>query len=133
MSNQLITVLYASLLSIVFVVLSIRTIRLRRVLKIGVGDAGNAKMLRAMRVHSNFAEYTPFALLMIFLVEQKQGHFIFVHLLGFGLVLGRVLHAAGLSQENENFKFRVTGMALTFSVLISCATYLLYCYTASRF
>ncbi len=66
-----ITILYAALLAILFVVLSIRTIRLRRSLKIGVGDAGNYKMLRAIRVHSNFSEYVPLAVLLIFFVVKK--------------------------------------------------------------
>lgn len=43
--------IYAALLVLLFVVLSIRTLRLRRSLKIGVGDGGNPQMLRAMRVH----------------------------------------------------------------------------------
>ncbi len=73
---------YAALLVLLFVVLSIRTLRLRRGLKIGVGDGGNPQMLRAMRVHSNFAEYVPLALLMVYLVEGRGAHPVFVHALG---------------------------------------------------
>jgi uncharacterized membrane protein YecN with MAPEG domain len=62
---------YAAILAIFFVVLSIRTIRQRRKLKIGLGDAGNNDMQRAVRVHANFAEYVPLGLLMIYLVEQS--------------------------------------------------------------
>ena len=51
--------LYAALLSFIFVFLSIKTISTRRSLKIGIGHANNEKMLRIMRVHSNFAEYVP--------------------------------------------------------------------------
>jgi uncharacterized membrane protein YecN with MAPEG domain len=123
-----ITILYASLLAILFVVLSVRTIRLRRVLKIGVGDAGNSKLLRAMRVHSNFSEYTPFALLMIGFVEGNMGSATLVHALGFCLLVGRLFHAYGVSQERENFKFRVTGMALTFTTILTCSIYLLHSY-----
>jgi uncharacterized membrane protein YecN with MAPEG domain len=36
---------------------------------IAIGDAGNPEMLRAMRVHSNFAEYVPLSLLLIYFVE----------------------------------------------------------------
>jgi len=61
--------LYAALLAMLFVALSIRTLRLRRRLRIGIGDAGNEQMLRAMRVHSNFAEYVPLTLFLIYLAE----------------------------------------------------------------
>lgn len=60
--------LYAALLALIFVFLSVRTLRLRRTLQIGIGDGGNTEMLRAMRVHSNFSEYVPISLILIFLV-----------------------------------------------------------------
>lgn len=123
-----ITFFYAALLAPLFVFLSRRAIRLRRALKIGVGDAGNTRMLRAMRVHANFAEYVPFALLLIFFVEMKSGHPWFVHMLGAALFAGRLSHAYGVSQENENFKFRIAGMILTFTVLILSSFYLLYAF-----
>jgi uncharacterized membrane protein YecN with MAPEG domain len=118
--------LYAALLAIMFVVLSIRTIRQRRKLKIGLGDAGNKDMQRAMRVHANFAEYVPLCLLMIYLVEQSGVYAWFVHTLCLGLLVGRLSHAYGVSQQRENFRFRVTGMSLTFAVLITCAVHLLW-------
>ena len=118
--------LYAALLAIMFVVLSIRTIRQRSKLKIGLGDAGNKDMQRAMRLHANFAEYVPLCLLMIYWVEQSGVYAWFVHLLCLGLVAGRLSHAYGVSQLRENFRFRVTGMSLTFAVLIACAAHLLW-------
>ncbi|HAY26639.1 MAG TPA: glutathione metabolism protein, partial [Candidatus Accumulibacter sp.] len=56
---------YAALLALFFVALSIRTLRLRRELRITVGDGGNPAMLRAMRVHANFAEYVPLGLILL--------------------------------------------------------------------
>lgn len=118
--------IYAALLAIMFVVLSIRTIRQRRKLKIGLGDAGNKDMQRAMRVHANFAEYVPLCLLMIYWVEQSGVYAWFVHALCVGLLFGRLSHTYGVSQQRENFRFRVTGMSLTFAVLIACAVHLLW-------
>jgi len=41
--------------------------------------------------------------------------------------LRRLLHAWGVSQEQENFSYRTAGMALTFGViLIACVLILLY-------
>jgi uncharacterized membrane protein YecN with MAPEG domain len=62
---------YASLLAVMFVGLSLRTLGLRRTLGIAIGDAGNRGMLHAMRVRSNFAEYAPFSPLRRF--ERKDG------------------------------------------------------------
>jgi len=62
---------YAALLALLFVFLSVRTIRMRRRLRIGIGDAENPVMLRAMRVHANFAEYVPMGLLLAFFVETS--------------------------------------------------------------
>jgi uncharacterized membrane protein YecN with MAPEG domain len=45
------------------------------------------------------------------------------------LLIGRVLHAFGISQAEENYRFRVAGMALTFVALISGA---LLCLFGSR-
>ena len=118
--------IYAAVFAIFFVVLSIRTIRQRRKLKIGLGDSGNNDMQRAMRVHANFAEYVPLSLLMIYLVEQSGVYAWFLHALCLGLLVGRLAHAYGVSQQRENFRFRVTGMILTFATLITSATHLLW-------
>ena len=54
-----ITSFYSALLALLFCALSLRTLLLRRKLRVAVGDAGNLQLLRAMRVHANFAEYVP--------------------------------------------------------------------------
>jgi uncharacterized protein len=118
--------IYAAIFALFFVFLSIRTVRARRKLQIGLGDAGNKDMQRAMRVHANFAEYVPLCLLMVYLVEQSGVYAWFTHVLCLGLLAGRVSHAYGVSQQRENFAFRVTGMTLTFTVLIACAAHLLW-------
>jgi uncharacterized membrane protein YecN with MAPEG domain len=122
---MLITSIYSSLLAFVFVYLSVRTLRLRRRLRIGIGDGGNQQMLRAMRVHSNFSEYVPLALIALFLVETSGASYLLVHFLGGALLVGRISHAYGVSKTNENFFFRVSGMALTFTSILSSACYLL--------
>lgn len=117
--------LYAPLLAILFFILSVRTIRLRRKLKIAVGDSGSHQMLRAMRVHSNFSEYVPLCLILIYLVESSGANTAIVHALGVTLLAGRLSHAYGLSQVNENFRFRIGGMAMTFTVILTSSLYLL--------
>lgn len=123
--------IYAAILTFLFIFLSIRTIRTRRGLKIAVGDGGNMQMLRAMRAHSNFAEYVPMALILIYCVESSQAPKILIHALGLCLLSGRAIHAFGVSQLKENFKFRVSGMMMTFASLIIASGYLVFCWITS--
>ena len=123
---------YAAIFALFFVALSVRTLRLRRNLRIALGDSGNERMLRAMRVHSNFAEYVPFSLLLIFLVEAQGAHPLVVNGLCLILLIGRFSHAFGVSQTNENYRYRVFGMALTFTTLVTSGAYLL-CFWAKSF
>lgn len=116
---------YAAILALFFVALSLRTIGLRRRLRIGVGDAGDERMLRAMRAHSNFAEYVPLALLVFFFVETAGATIPLVHGLCACLVVGRVVHAVGVSQVPEPRGLRQAGMALTFTPIIVAALRLL--------
>jgi uncharacterized membrane protein YecN with MAPEG domain len=120
--------LYASLLGLFFVFLSIRTIGLRRKLKIALGDSGNKEMLRAIRVHSNFAEYVPLGLMMIYFSAIQGASQLFIHFVGICLLVGRLSHAYGVSHENEHFKFRVAGMIMTFTTYFLTSVYLLFSY-----
>jgi uncharacterized membrane protein YecN with MAPEG domain len=125
-----ITLLYAALLGLLFVLLSIRTLLLRRTLRIAIGDAGNESMLRAMRVHGNFAEYVPLSLLLIYLVEVTGASPLYVHVLGAAVIAGRVSHALGVSRLKENYAFRIAGMTLTLAPIIVASLRLLRVFLA---
>jgi hypothetical protein len=112
-----VTPVYATLLGLLFIALSVRTIRLRRKHQVAVGDGNNSELRRAMRVHANFAEYVPLALLLILFVELDGTPKWWVHALAIALVCGRLAHAWGVSQTKENFRYRVSGMVLTFGVI----------------
>ena len=116
--NITITALYASLLALVFIYLSFKVIGLRRSLKVGVGDGGEKLLTKAIRVHGNFSEYIPLALLLLACFEFNGANPLWVHLLGATLLLGRFLHAAGLSNSIGATPPRVIGMILTFLVLL---------------
>lgn len=120
-----ITPFYAAIFGLMLLVLSVRTLRLRRVLGIAIGDRNNPEMLRAMRVHANFVEYVPITLLLIFMLEMQGGSAFVTNLLCLVLLAGRVVHAIGLSQSAEDFRFRVFGMAMTFASLGLAAAYLI--------
>lgn len=121
-----VTPLYAAILGLFYVGLSLQTIRLRRRHRVALGDGGQNALRRAMRVHANFAEYVPLALLLMFFVESGGGSALRMHVLGIALLAGRLLHAWGVSQLRENLRYRTIGMVLTFSVIISASLFLLF-------
>ena len=117
--------IYAALLALLFVLLGERTIRTRHRRGVALGHGDDPAMLRAMRVHANFAEYVPLALLLIYFVELSSQAPWLVHLLGVTLLLARLCHALGMSRTPENFRYRVVGMGLTFGVILVSAAYIL--------
>ncbi len=126
----MITPLYAALIALIFVVLSVRTLLLRRRLGIAIGTGEDQKLTRAMRVHSNFAEYVPLALILFYFLEVETEADLWIHVLGVSLIIGRLLHAYGVSQVEENYRFRVAGMILTLGCLISASTKLIVSYVS---
>jgi hypothetical protein len=118
---MLITPIYAAILGLVFVALSVRTLLLRRRLKVGIGDGDQPILARAMRVHSNYAEYVPLSLILVYFLETQVEASLWIHILCSALLVGRVTHAFGVSQLEENYRYRVIGMALTFTVIL-CAS-----------
>ena len=117
--------IYAALLALVFIALSLNVIRARRSARISIGAAGNAPLERRMRVHANFAEYVPLALVLLTMAELRGAPSLLLHALCLALLLGRLAHAWGVSNPQENLRFRVAGMGLTFASLIGTALLLL--------
>ena len=119
-----ITAIYAALLTPLFILLSLRVIAARRIARSAIGDGNDAILLRRMRVQANFAEYVPLALLLMALAESMHGPALLLHALGVTLLVARLSHAYGVSQEAEEFRFRVLGVGLTFTMLsfaaVSC-------------
>ena len=118
---MIITPISSAIFAIFFVFLSINVIRARRQYKVSIGAGHNKSVERAMRVHANFAEYVPFSLLLIAMLEINNANIFIILILCSVLLAGRVVHAWGVSTENENFAYRVSGMMMTFSVIIAAA------------
>ncbi len=121
-----ITAIYAGLLTMLLLYLSVRVIGVRKSAKVEIGDGADKQLLRRIRVHANFVEYTPYALILIGLLESLKAPGMMLHALGATLLAGRVLHAYALSQTPHILPMRVAGMALTFGVLavaaVACLT-----------
>lgn len=122
------TPIYAAIFGFVFVALSFRTLLLRRRLGVAIGDGDQPILTRAVRVHSNFAEYVPLSLILVCFLETQAELSPWIHVLCSTLLVGRITHAFGVSQVAENYRYRVIGMALTFTVIISASIGLMIAY-----
>jgi len=116
-----ITPIYAGLLAIWFLVLSVRVIAARRGRRIAYGDAGDVAVQGRIRAQGNFAEYVPFTLLLMMMAELTGAAGWALHLVGLILLVGRGLHGLGLSWYPLAFRLRVWGMTGTFIALTGAA------------
>ncbi|MEM8988483.1 MAG: MAPEG family protein [Pseudomonadota bacterium] len=115
------TAAYAGILTLFYLVLSFRAIGARQTAKVGLGDGGDAALLRRLRVHGNFAEYAPLGLLLMAFAELNAAPAWMIHAIGGPLMAGRLAHAVGFGRKPEWTACRTLGMALTFTALILAA------------
>jgi uncharacterized protein len=125
-----ITAFYAALLAGLFLFLSVRVIGWRRERRVEFGHGEDFELLRRMRVHANFAEYVPFALLLMALAESMAPPNLLLHASGIVLVAGRIIHAYGVSQSPPMMRLRTYGMAMTITAVAIAA---LTCLALSAF
>jgi uncharacterized protein len=125
-----ITALYAALMTMLFIGLSARVITVRRAKRIEIGTAAregeDRQLLRRVRVHANFVEYAPLALILMGLAESLKALPVVLHALGIALLIGRIAHAYGLSQSPHNMPLRVAGMVLTLTMMAGAAALCLW-------
>jgi len=115
---------YAALLALLFVHLSLRVIRLRRIEQVPLGGGNSEILQRAICAQANFVEYVPIALVLLFFVETAYYPLWVVHVLGVALLAGRAVHAWGVSREEIHYRHRIWGMRLTIWMLIASAVLL---------
>jgi len=95
--------------------LAMRVGRVRGAEKVSIGDGGSAPLIAAMRAHANFAEYTPFVLILIGLIELALGSSLWLWLVAGVFLIGRVLHGLGMTGMKSG---RAIGTATTFLALL---------------
>lgn len=117
-----ITLTIAGAAAILHIWLSIRVSRLRRPLKIAVGDGGNEAMLRRMRAHANFAENTPLFLILLGFLELATGGNMWLWGAAILFILARIVHAFGMDRPGAN-PLRVGGIVMSWAVLLGLGGY----------
>ena len=113
------TTILASILSLIFVWLSIQVIKRRRKLRVLIGDGGQQELEWAIRAQGNFSEYVPIALILFSCAEYNKTDWRVLSVFAGMLVCGRLLHAYGFLFARDNLGFRVKGMMLTFWMVIT--------------
>jgi uncharacterized protein len=112
------TILYASILGLMYLYLSAEVTKLRVKHEVYLGHGKHLDLLKAIRIHGNFAEYVPFILFLLFLSELLGGRGWLLYTLGGLLVVGRILHIIGLRITDGPSLYRFFGIMLTWSVLL---------------
>ena len=121
-----ISILFTIIFIIFYLILTIITIKARKSTKVAYGDDGNKELIKAVRAHGNFFEFTVFFIISSFLLEILDANQIYVLFINIIFLLGRISHA--YSMLKEKIIFRMVGMMATLiSYAVNCI-YLLYLY-----
>ena len=123
----MITSLYASLIAIILIILSIRVIAVRGnpMFKFFTFEPDDNNTLdRVIRGHSNLIEYAPLFLILLFFFE-KEFNSVYVHTYGIIFIIGRLMHGFCFAFTKQNMFLRVGGTVLTLGCLLGLAIKLL--------
>ena len=123
----MITSLYASLIAIILIILSIRVIAVRgnpmfKFFTFELDD--NNTLDRVIRGHSNLIEYAPLFLILLYFFE-KDFNSIYVHTYGLIFIIGRLMHGFCFAFTKQNMFLRVGGTVLTLGCILGIALKLL--------
>jgi uncharacterized protein len=109
--------LYAALCAILVLVLALRVIVLRWSTKAGIGDGGDRRLARAIRIHGNAIEYVPVALILLVVAELSGASHTLLHGCGIVLVAARAAHALGFARTAGVSFGRSLGVVGTMAVI----------------
>lgn len=126
-----ITSLYAGVLGLVLLWLSIQVVRARVSNEVSLGDGGHSELRVAMRGQANFVEYVPMALILLGLAEANGSSPPLLHALGTLLVVARIAHPLGLADAFEMVPARFIGTIVTFAVIVVASAKALVAFVAS--
>ena len=121
-----ITPYYAAASALMLVGFAAYISRMRGTLHVGLGDGGLKLLQRAIRVHANFAEFVPTALVLMVIAELQGAPPLVMHALGVALVVARVAHAIGLYRGSGTSPGRFIGTALTWTMILGNAGVCVY-------
>ena len=119
------TGLFTAALMIMQMVLMGMVIKQRVTSNVLIGD-GDEALLKTIRVHGNFVENAPIFLVGLALIEVLVASNTWVLVMGSVFLLGRVLHAVGMSITTGPSIMRAAGALASLLVTVVAACYLGY-------
>lgn len=118
-----ITLTSAGLAAIINFWLALRVGQVRTREKVLIGDGGNEHVIRRMRAHANFVEFTPFILILIGAIELALGTNNWLWAAALLFLAGRILHAFGMDGFMPG---RMIGTIITMLSLVGLGGYAIY-------
>ncbi|MDP1630872.1 MAG: MAPEG family protein [Caulobacter sp.] len=110
--------LWVGLHILLMLVLSLLVVRLRSKHKVFLGDEGIPELAQAIRAFGNASEYVPPGLAGLIVLDLSGATPLLVHLGGFILFAGRVIHAFGLYNSVGTSIPRALGMTVTWCAYV---------------
>jgi uncharacterized membrane protein YecN with MAPEG domain len=120
-----ITALFAGILTLMMVPLSLQVSLRRAGLKASFGDADDEILRRRIRAHGNFTEYVPTGLIALGLVEWTAAPALLVWVLGLTLLVARLLHAYGMLYTSTP-AIRGSGMMIQHAMVLAAGGWLVW-------
>lgn len=123
-----ITSLYAAIFTVFVIVLASIVSANRARAKVSILHGDDMQLALWMRRHGNLVENIPLALILMGLCEANGLGAPWLHGFGVVLIVGRLMHAAGLTVDNPAAPLRIVGGALTHLPMLAAACWLVWMY-----
>jgi hypothetical protein len=121
-----VTALYASILAVASVILSVIVSTKRGKYGVSIMDGGHPELAVWIRRQGNFCEYVPFVVLMMALAEARGMPASWLHGIGVLLVISRYAHVFGLKVDKPTEPLRIAGTVGTHLSMLAAAAFLLW-------
>jgi len=118
--------IFIALHVLLLLTLAYRVVAMRRTHKVGLGDGSIEQVQQRIRAHANATEYVPVALLELLVLELLGVPAVWLYIAGGALLVGRLLHAMGLSESAGYSKGRFYGTLLTWLAMLAMSLALLF-------
>lgn len=122
-----VSAVFAAVLGLLLIVLSLMVVRHRLRLKQGLGVSEDIDFQAAVRAHANLIEYAPAGLIMMTIAELNGVSATLIYWTGMAFVVGRLLHAFGMiNGQGGPHMARMAGILLTWLAIVVLALLLFW-------
>jgi uncharacterized membrane protein YecN with MAPEG domain len=121
-----ITGLYASILTLLMMVLGARVSILRAKVGVSLLDGGKPELLERIRRHANLTENLPMAIVLMGIAEAQGAGVIYMHAMGLILLAARLVHPFGIKHDDNKQPLRAVGATGTAITMLLAIGYILW-------